>query len=429
MNNIQDKKQLANDFRKQGRIEEALSIYKELYYRNTTDKFDAAGYLHCLRKLLKYEEAMLIAEECEGQYTDFSWCRIEIIWTYIGYLKKKSLTTPLTEFLPIATKIINLNPDDLQKNTTVLVVLKKAKQFKKWNIACEWIDTIDPNTLDKNPIVLEKGTTAWSNYLIWHHHKIRCLIHQHKYPEAIEMVNNILPEGKKVTKYLKTLEAQAYDLMGKPNEAIKILSDICNHRNVDWWVVHQHANLLKKTDEKEQALQMMYKAANLSFKIESIVTLLYDIALLCRELNRIEESYYHIMLCKLVRQKKEWTISNDVEQLIKDTSSNMLNLDTENPKYKEVLHRCQTFWREITTDIDPYQKERMTMKKLKGSLIQVRKDRPFCFIKTLEETFFCYKSEIKAEAKEGLMVQFDVIPSFDKKKKQESLKAVNVVVI
>ena len=51
MSTMQDQKQLANDLRKQGLFLEALPLYKELYERSSKDKFDAAGYLHCLRKL------------------------------------------------------------------------------------------------------------------------------------------------------------------------------------------------------------------------------------------------------------------------------------------------------------------------------------------------------------------------------------------
>lgn len=432
MNNIQQQKQQANDLRKQGRIQEALPLYKELYDSSTKDKFDVAGYLHCLRKLKKYEEAVTIAEENEKQYSDFNWCRIEIIWTYIGSLKSKSENTPLGSIVPIATKILTLNPDNLQKNTTVLLVLKKAKQFKKWEIACDWVDKINPDTLDKDPIILEKGPTPWSNFLIWHHHKIRCLIHQNKYPEAIEMVNSIITETKQVSKYFRVLEATAYELMGQPNVSIQILTDLCKYRNVDWWVVHQIANVLRNNGEKEKALEKMYHAANLSYKIESIVTLLHDIALLCKELHRMEESYYHILLCKLVRKKMEWTVKEDVEQLIQETSL-VINNNHKNINLKEVLQKCQTYWGKTIADDSRHQKEMKTKKELKralkGTVYQVKQDKPFCFIKTQSESFFCYKSEIKDEAVDGLKVQFDVVPSFDKKKQQKSFKAANVVVI
>ncbi|MEB9727426.1 hypothetical protein P4J62_24490, partial [Bacillus cereus] len=66
---------------------------------------------------------------------------------------------------------------------------------------------------------------------------------------------------------------------------------------------------------------------------------------------------------------------------------------------------------------------------LSGYLIKVKEDRPFCFIKTQKESFFCYTSDIQGEVKEGLEVQFEAVPSFDKKKQRESWKAINIVLM
>ncbi|WML58108.1 hypothetical protein [Neobacillus sp. PS2-9] len=431
MSNLQQQKQQANSLRKQGLLKEALPIYHELWKTTTKDKFDAAGYLHCLRKLNMNEEALSLVKECEKDYSDFNWCRNEIIWTYIGSLKMMNETASIGSVLPIANKIMKLNPDELPKNTTVLFVLKKAKQFKKWDIATLWVDRINPDTLDKEPITLSKGTTGWSNFLIWHHHKVRCLIHQKKYQEAIEMVNSIINKANQEKKFFQCLAAQAYEQMGKSDKAIQVLTDLSKHKKVDWWIVHQLANVLKNKGEKEKALKKMYQAATLSYRLESIVTLLHDIALICKELNRLEESYYHLLLLKLIREKKEWVVKGDVEQLIKETG-NYLNL-TNMMNYKDVLHQCRTYWNTIAASDNKKTIEgnskRESKNALNGTLIQVKDEKPFCFIKTPDESFFCYKSDIKGEAKEGLKVKFDAIPSFDKKKQQESWKAINIVLM
>lgn len=432
MKNITQSKDKANTFRKQGLLEEALSIYEGLWENTATrDKFDAAGYLHCLRKLKMYEEAEKLAEELEELYADFNWCRIEIIWTYIGKLKQAKENDSLASILPTANRIMNLNPDDLQRNTTVLSVLKKAKQFKMWNIACQWVDYVDPETLDKEPINLQKGTTPWSNYLIWYHHKVRCLIHQDKYKEAIDMIDGIISEAKQVSKYFRCLEAHAHEKLGQADRAIEIFEMLCNHNRVDWWVIHQYATVLKNKGEKEQALNKMYKAASLAFKMESIVTLLYDIALLCKELNRMEESYYHFLLLKLIREKKEWAVKEEIEKFVEYLGS---TLDISGKlNYKDVLHQCREYWGvktivKVRNPRNENEGNRKLKKALNGYLVQVKEDKPFCFIKTSEESFFCYKSDIKGEVIDGLKVKFDVIPSFDKKKQQESWKAINIVI-
>ncbi len=428
MGNVQ---QLANSLRKQGNLKEALSIYQDLWGNNTRDKYVAAGYLHCLRKLNMYKEAQSFVSEYSEDFIEYDWFRNEVIWTYIGKLKTMSETSSLGSVLPIVNKIMNLNPDDLPKNTTILFVLKKAKQFKKWDIASKWVEIIDPNTLEKKPISLAKGSTGWSNYLIWHHHKIRCLIHQRKYQEAIDLVRFIIKEANQEKKFFLCLEAQAYEQMGNLDEAIKILMDLTRHKKVDWWIVHQLANVYKSKGDRESALKKMYQAATLSFKIESIVTLLYDIAMISRDLDKSEESFFHLLLFKKIREKKEWGINDNVQKLIHDTG-NSLNLNSE-ISYKDVLFKCRQYW-EATIEMDNKKATKGSFSKqqkkgLSGILIQVKDERPFCFIKSFEESYFCYKSDINGEAKEGLKVVFDVIASFDKKKQQESWKAINIVLI
>lgn len=429
MNSVQQQKEQANSLRKKGSFKMALPIYQGLWGNVTRDKFDGAGYLHCLRKLKMYDEALPVANECEKNYSDFKWGRIEIIWTYIGILKSKSENESIGSILPLVNRIMNLTPDDLQTNTTILFLLKKAKQFRKWDIAVQWIDKIKPETLEKEPITIEKGNTGWSNYLIWHHHKIRCLIHQKKYQEAIEMVENIIGEANQEKKFFRVLESQAYDQIGQSEKAIQILTDLSNGRKVDWWIVHQHAKILKNMGEREKALEKMYIAASLSFKLESIVTLIFEIATLCEELNRIQESYYHLLLYKLIREKREWLVTKETEELIRNIGIS-LNVE-QNLKFKEVREKCQTYWGSVNSNNKP--EIRNSKKNLRGSLsgylIKVKEDRPFCFIKTQKESFFCYKSDIQGEVKEGLEVQFEVVPSFDKKKQRESWKAINIVLM
>ncbi|MFS0820903.1 tetratricopeptide repeat protein [Bacillus sp. 1P02SD] len=428
MSNVQQQK--ANMLRKEGKLREALDVYQDLWKNTSRDKYIAAGYLHCLRKLNMHEVALSLVKEYKKDYMEFDWFRNELIWTYISNLKNESESSSLGSVLQVANKIMDLNPDDLPKTTTVLFVLKKAKQYKKWEIASSWVDRIDPETLDRKPISLVQGSTPWSNYLIWHHHKVRCLIHQKKYQEAIDMVRFIVNEANQVKKFFKCLEAHAYEQMGNFDEAIKILSDLNKHRNVDWWIVHQLARVLKYKGDEEIALKKMYHAATLSHKLESIVTLIYDIALLCKELNRMEESYFHLLLFKQIREKREWVVKDDIEQLIKETGI-LLNI-TNAMTFKEVTLKCREYWNAEGIHIKQIKKgslKRKTRTALVGSLIKVKEDKPFCFIKTSEDTFFCNKSNIKGEVKEGMKVQFDAIPSFDKKKQQESWKAINIVLI
>ena len=64
---------------------------------------------------------------------------------------------------------------------------------------------------------------------------------------------------------------------------------------------------------------------------------------------------------------------------------------------------------------------------LKGKLKMGPLERPYCFLLSDGTgSYYCRKSDLPTGITDGVMLQFDAIPSFDKKKNQESWKAINV---
>ena len=74
MTDLTGQKRKANQLRKAKNFGEALPLYRDLW-KETGDKFDGAGLLHCLRKLELFGEALVFADELIDKYPDFDWCR------------------------------------------------------------------------------------------------------------------------------------------------------------------------------------------------------------------------------------------------------------------------------------------------------------------------------------------------------------------
>ncbi|GAG59394.1 unnamed protein product [marine sediment metagenome] len=70
MPNLTEQKRKANELRKAGNCKEALLLYRNLW-KETGDKFDGAGFLHCLRKLELFDEAIVLADELIVKYPNF----------------------------------------------------------------------------------------------------------------------------------------------------------------------------------------------------------------------------------------------------------------------------------------------------------------------------------------------------------------------
>jgi len=171
MADLKEQKQKANELRKVGNFEEALISYRNLW-KETGDRFDGAGLLHCLRKLELFDEAIVLADELIVKYPDFDWCRNEVIWTYIqGKLDKINEEEPLERVVEIAKRIMSLDPDGLAAKLTVFKVLKSAKASNDWEAISEWVVQIDPNSLSTEPMTDSSGRKGWSDQSLWYNYR------------------------------------------------------------------------------------------------------------------------------------------------------------------------------------------------------------------------------------------------------------------
>jgi tetratricopeptide (TPR) repeat protein len=430
MFNLTEQKQKANDLRKAKNFEEALLLYRNLW-KETEDKFDGSGLLHCLRKLKIFDEAIVLAGELIGKYPDFDWCRKEVIWTLIsGRLYKLEETEPLGKVLQTAQQIMDLNPDDLAKKMVVFKVLKSAKSSNHWEIVNEWVVNIDPASLSTEPMTDSSGREGWSDQSLWYNYRINGLIQKGDPKGAIVLVNEILEHFPKQRKFFLRLKALANHRLGDLPESEKIYQELCNRYKPDWWILHEYAKVVRETGRSENALKLMCQAASNHPKLESMVSLFVDIGMLCKEMEQHEEARAHLVLCKYIRNEKGWSVPESVTDTINELNKIIGNSDKPS-SLKEALGLCRTEWVKLLDKASNFRRlsheKRKVKKGIVGRVSLGRSDRPFCFINSKDgQSFFCHKSDLPPDIKDGNEVIFDAIPSFDKKKNKESCKASNI---
>ena len=430
MINLTERKQKANELRKAGDFEEALTLYRSLW-GETGDGYDGSGLLHCLRKLELFDEAIVLADDLIGKYPDFDWCRKEVIWTLIsGRLYKLEETEPLGKVLQTAQQIMDLNPDDLAKKMVVFRVLKSAKSSNHWKIVNEWVVNIDPASLSTEPMTDSSGRKGWSDQSLWYNYRINGLIQKEDPKESIVLVDEILERFPKQRKFFLRLKGLANYLLGNFPESEKIYQELCSRYRPDWWMLHEYAKVVKDIGRKEDALKLMYQSASDHSKLESMVSLFVDIGILCKELGKYEEARAHLVLCKYVRNKKGWNVPESIINTVNDLNK-LIGNNKEPSSLKEALSICRNEWSKLLGKDKELKnlprKNRKVKKGLVGKVSLGRSDRPFCFIIAKDEqSFFCYKSDLPPDIIDGNRVSFDAIPSFDKKKEKESWKASNI---
>jgi len=419
----------ANDLRKSGNYIEALTLYRDLYKENP-NQFTCAGYLHCLRKLKYFQEAIALSDSLVGKFPEFNWVTNEIIWTYIeGLLYNIPDEESLSVVISIADKILNLNPNQLASNLTIMRVCKTAKKEKKWKILHEWIQKVDPQLLDHTPKILPNGKEGWSQESLWYLYRIIALVENRMSSEAFPFLEYAIEHFPKQKKFFLRLRARAYSDDGKNEEAADDYKTLCDVPRPDWWLLKEYADILINLDRKEDALTLMLQAAQSKQDPGLMVVLFEAIGDLFYGFNNKEYAALHFQLTKLIREEKKWRIPDSLDAKLNELAAAGIVISGS---LQDVFQRCHGIWSHVTekSGVIP-SKQTVIQEKLRRNLIGKvslgRPEQPFCFI-TLDdgESFYCYKDNLPSKITERDLVVFDARPSWDKKKNKQSWKAQNI---
>jgi len=98
-------------------------------------------------------------------------------------------------------------------------------------------------------------------------------------------------------------------------------------------MLHEYAKVVRDIGRREDALKLMYQAASGSSKLESMVSL-------------IVEARVHLVLCKYVRNKKEWTVPESIINTVNDLNK-IIGNDKEQSSLKEALRICRSEWSKL----------------------------------------------------------------------------------
>jgi tetratricopeptide (TPR) repeat protein len=424
-----DRKMKANELRKMGKFQEALVLYSE-FHRDNPDKFTGAGYLHCLRKLKKFDEAIPLADSLVGKYPGFDWVTTEIIWTYIeGQLFQITDDDALSIAIHLANKILQQHPNELASNTVLMKVCKIAKDEKKWEILGEWVQRVDPNTLETKPKLLPNGREGWSPQAQWYLYRITALIETGGSDKAFPLLEFALEHFPQHRKLFLRLRAQANANIGKKEEALADYQSLCEGRRPDWWILKEYADVLISLNRHDEALDLMCLAAQDRQDPGMMVGLFEAIGDLLNQRGDNERAALHYQLTKLIREERGWKVADQLLQKIAAINTTQIVLPET---ISECFRECKKIWHPKTENLpDTQSRQTIPRGNLKhdvlGKISLGRPDLPFCFINLDDgESVFCFKNILPPGINHGDRVILDAIPNWDKKKDKQGWKAQNV---
>ncbi len=417
----QEKSSEANELRKSGEFEEAVKLYEELWEAKK-DKFTAAGLLHCYRKIKQHDKALAFSEVVFEKYSDFKWCKNECIWANIfGRLYRLEEDIDTLTVTDIANNILEMNPELTAFNMVAFKVAKVAKKNRDWEIMNEWLIKIDPNQLQDESAV--KGN--WTNKELWYYYRSAGLIANGNFNEGIELVNQVKDQFKGKAKFFERLVAKASIAQENFTAGEEIYNKLTRKGRVDWWMLHEYAKVLLKNGKEEDALKSMFKAAITLGPVTNKVSLFRDLADAMLRTQKPKEALYHYQLVRCIREEQGWFVSDELIEIIEQLKSKEQKVDLPTTS-SDCIQTCKKTWLANVDENDgppPKQKTR----NLKGKVKLGTTNKPFCFIETREkESFFCSKDDLPDGTQNGQLVNFDLKPSFDKKKGRTSWRAVRV---
>ena len=421
----------ATEFRKKGEFDKALPLYRELS-KDDSDSYSAAGLLHCLRKLHLFNEALALCVPVNQRHLALDWYRNEVIWCLIqGKLQRLDDSATVDEIATTAESILGLEPSDTPTKWTITRrVIKNAKLRNRWDIVSKWIERVNPDELSTTPMIDDHGREGWCDQAIWHNYRIRSEIEVGDKQKAIIAAQGVIGLFPQQAKFFKRLEALANFRVGRLVEAELLYGKLCSGGQSDWWMINEYAHVLRDLGKHQEALVLMCKAALSNRKLELLVSLFCDIGFLCHKTELKQDARNHLLLCKHIREEQGWSIPQAVSSALSVLEKELPNIAAP-ADLNVALTECQNFWRRtVGAQYDSREqslKSRGVKRMLKGKLKMGPPERPYCFLHLdTRESYFCLKSDLPNGVTDGAVVQFDAMPSVDKKKNQESWKAVNV---
>jgi hypothetical protein len=420
----------ANNLRKSREFGKALPLYRELA-KDASDPYAIAGLLHCLRMQRMFEEALPLCSPPNSEHLELDWYRNEVVWTLIqGRLQQLEENASADEVVSEAESILSLEPKgSVAKWSIVYRVLKAAKTRNRWEIVSDWLKKVSPNELSVAPMKDDRGREGWCQQAMWHNLKIRSEIEVGDKQQAILGAHRAIGLFPHQARFFERLEALANFRMGRLNEAEVLYGKLSNGGRPEWWILSEYAKVLSRLGKDQEALVLMCKAALSNKRLESLVTLFSDIGNLCHKTGLKKEARNHLLLCKQIREEQEWSIPQAVSSSLATLESELEGIASPASR-GTILVECQGFWRTTVGahqgSREPSVRDREGKRLLRGKLKLGSSERPYCFLLSDVVSYFCLKSDLPEGAADGMMLQFDAIPSFDKKKNQKSWKAVNL---
>ena len=270
-----------------------------------------------------------------------------------------------------------------------------------------------------------------SDFENWYAYKTKALTKLSEWQECFDLSKEAL-EKNEIFHYSNDVwfsrrVALSKRNLGNTEDTIQELQTILKKKR-EWFIQKELAELYFEKGDIESALKQATDAMNNFGPLEFKIDLLYMLGKILRQQDKLELSFQHFSLSKLIRQAEEWKLP----QKLYDELRTFTFPEIPQPDFKKLKNELQKYWDSFKAQqTKTFDNSKTTEdNNLEGEIVKILHDNErgkVGFIKSNEkEHYFSVNPNFHAIAKiaVGTKVLFEIKPATVDKKEQTRIKQI-----
>lgn len=415
------------DIRKQAREQRAqhnwsaAAISYEKIYSPQSNCWLAWEYADCLKKLSRLDDAIAVSKDAYQRNREFAHNNNFLSWLlYEKYFKHPQTNydyNELNHLYEITLSITTFTTQD-GKGSYEITIIQMLKLLKKYgnNPApriLNLLDKLDVNKLSSEAGIYEqngKEKKFQSPKEMFYAMKSKALLDTNHYAEcrtccdeAMKALEQFHHDNKV---WIIARKAVSVAHGGDPDNAILELKNALAHKN-HWSLLEKMAEIYLIKNDQSNALLYFSMAAISNDSPKMKVTLYMSIANLLYSMGDNENAWRHLCFTKDIREKEGWAIPATMQTLQEKLAHGNFGCN--------VLHeQLKQYWLQNIYHI---------LGKRCGKVNRINRGGKTGFISSAGKSYFFRTQSFidRVNPREGDIVSFCLVDSFDEKKQCESL--------
>jgi len=408
------------EMRRNKEFDKIIGIYNSEMNVESADKWDTWNFIYALKVSEKNFEAEEISLKLFELHPEFEYNKNILSWIlFENHVKKFKNSDKALE----ATVFILKNITQCKESSYTNAVWEMTEHFKinkNFDKAVEWLKKIDVELLssDSRKYYVESDEKVYYYYSEkehWYSTMSKLLFDLENYEECIAICSESL---KNISEFhhdndiwinFRLLYSKAF--LYEDAELIKELEDLSERKN--HFILYFYIFRLKsKLGLTADAIDSGCKAC-LSISPDKMkIKVYYELGIFLYDHLDKNIGSKHILLCKLIREKEGWIVPSNYSVYTED-------LTTKN--YKELKTELIEFWNiRLKRELNFFE----------GEIVKIFVDKGFGFIKCEEGNVYFSTKQFTSGAsnklQQGSKIRFNIVDAYDKKKKQNSVRAINI---